>query len=97
MSQIRDHRTRALSYGGHEFVTIVRKGLKDAYRKQYVCIIHLILENIMSLLVSIYTSATGTSVNTANQTNDILQYPMDNKFIMYCSCVDAIVTIATAL
>ncbi len=28
MSQIRDHRTRALSYGGHEFVTIVRKGLR---------------------------------------------------------------------
>ncbi len=77
-------------------MTIVSKGLKDAYRKQYVCIIHLILENIMSLLVSIYTSAADTS-NTANQTNDILQYPMDNKFIMYCSCVDAIVTIATAL
>ena len=29
MSQIRDHRTRALSYGGHEFVTIVRKGLNS--------------------------------------------------------------------
>ncbi len=39
----------------------------------------------------------GTSVNTANQTNDILQYQMDNKFIMYCSCVDAIVTIAMAM
>ncbi len=31
MSQIRDHRTRALSYGGHECVTIVRKGLNIAY------------------------------------------------------------------
>ncbi len=62
--------------------------IKGSYRKQYVCIIHLILENIMSF---------GTSVNTANQTNDILQYPMDNKFIMYCSCVDAIVTIAMAM
>ncbi len=28
VSQIRDHRTCALSYGGHEFVTIVRKGLR---------------------------------------------------------------------
>ncbi len=31
MSQIRDHRTRALSYGGHEFVTVVRKGLKSGF------------------------------------------------------------------
>ncbi len=63
----------------------------------HVCIIHFISENIMSLLVSIYTSAAGTSVNTANQTNDILQYSIDNKFIMYCSCVGAIVTIAMAM
>ncbi len=84
------HHTQNLQSKKNSWLSI----LKDAYRKQYVCIIHLILENIMSLLVSIYTSA---AVNTANQTNDILQYPMDNKSIMYCSCVDAIVTIAMVL
>ena len=31
-------------------------------------------------------------VNTANQISDILQYQMDNRFIMYCSCVGTIVT-----
>ncbi len=30
----------------------------------------------------------GTSINTANQTSDILQRPMNNTFIMYCSCVN---------
>ncbi len=41
----------------------------------------------MSLLAySIYMSAAGMSVNNmANQTSDILQYPMKNKFIMYWS------------
>ncbi len=28
------------------------------------------------------------NVNMANQTSDILQYTMNNKFIMYCSCVN---------
>ena len=37
----------------------------------------------MSLLASIYTSAVGTSVNAANQTSDILRYPMINVFIVY--------------
>ncbi len=35
----------------------------------------------------------GTSINTANQTSDILQYPMNNTFIMYCSCVNTIVEV----
>ncbi len=35
--------------------------------------------------LNIYASAAGTSLNTANQTSDILRYPMDNKFIRYCS------------
>ncbi len=39
-----------------------------------------------------YTSATGTNVNTANQTSDILRYPMNNTFIMYCSYLNTIVT-----
>ncbi len=34
----------------------------------------------------------GTSINIANQTSDILQYPMNNTFNMYCSCVNTIVT-----
>ncbi len=34
----------------------------------------------------------GTSINTTNQTSDILQHPMNNTFIMYCSCVNTIVT-----
>ncbi len=32
----------------------------------------------------------GTSINTTNQTSDILQHPMNNIFIMYCSCVNTI-------
>ena len=35
----------------------------------------------MSLLASIYTSATGTSVNTANQTSEPVSM-RDNTFIM---------------
>ncbi len=34
----------------------------------------------------------GTSINTTNQTSDIPQHPMNNTFIMYCSCVNTIVT-----
>ncbi len=46
----------------------------------------------MSLLAySIYMSAAGMSLNTANQTSDILRYPMKNKFIMYWSCLNTIV------
>ncbi len=41
--------------------------------------------------LSIYSSGTGTSVNTTNQINDILQYLMSNKCIMYYSCVNTIV------
>ena len=41
--------------------------------------ITLILGNITA---SIYMSAAGTSVNTANQTNDIPQCQCDNTFIM---------------
>ncbi len=37
------------------------------------------------------------SVNTVNQTSDILWYPMDNTFIVYCSCVNTIATIAMTL
>ena len=33
-----------------------------------------------------------TRVPQANQTSDILWYPVNNKFIMYCSCVNTIVT-----
>jgi len=29
--------------------------------------------------LNIYVCATGTSINTANHTSDILQYPMNNK------------------
>ncbi len=39
----------------------------------------------------------GTSVNTANQTSDILQYAMNNTFIMYCSCVNTIATFSYAV
>ncbi len=46
----------------------------------------------VSVGTSIYVSVAGTSVNTANQTGDILQCPMNNTFIMYCSCVNAIAT-----
>ncbi len=35
---------------------------------------------------------TYASANTANQTSDILGYPMDNKFIRYCSCANTLVT-----
>ncbi len=35
--------------------------------------------------------AAGTSVNTFKQTSDSLQYLMNNKFIMYCSCLNSIV------
>ncbi len=44
-----------------------------------------------------YTSATGTCVNAANQTSDILQYPMNSKFIMYYSCVKTITTVKYVL
>ncbi len=33
----------------------------------------------------------STSINTANQTSDILQHLMNNTFIMYCSCVNTTV------
>ena len=39
--------------------------------------------DITSLLASIYTSDVVMSVNSANQTNDILRYPMINVFIVY--------------
>ncbi len=35
---------------------------------------------------------TRVLINTANQTRDILLYPMNNKFITYCSCLNTIVT-----
>ncbi len=42
-------------------------------------------------------SAAGTSVNTANQTSDILWYPMNNKFIMCYLCVNTIATVSCAV
>ncbi len=43
------------------------------HTKKYIYIIHLIQENITSLLASVYTSVAGTSVNMANQTSDTLE------------------------
>ncbi len=42
-------------------------------------------------------STAGARVNMANQTNDTLRYPMNNTFIMYCSCVNTISTISFAV
>ncbi len=60
------------------------------YDMVYTCILFRRISRVCWL--SIYTSAACMNVNTANQTSDILQYPMNNKFIMYCSCVNTIVT-----
>ncbi len=42
-------------------------------------------------------STAGARVNMANQANDTLWYPMNNTFIMYCSCVNTISTISCAV
>ncbi len=57
-----------------------------------IYIIHMIQEYHESVGFSIYKSSASTSANMAYQTSDTLQYPMNNKFIMYCLCVNAIVT-----
>ncbi len=49
------------------------------------------------MLASIYISVAGTSLNTANETSDILCYPINSTFIMYCSCVNIIVTVSCAV
>ncbi len=56
-----------------------------------------VVESLDSVILHIYYSFdTGEyheSVGyTANQTSDILRYPLDNKFIRYCSCANTLVT-----
>ena len=58
---------------------------------------HLIQENIMSLLAWFLHECRSMSVNTANQTSDILRYPMNNTFIVDCSCVNTIATVSCAV
>ena len=42
-------------------------------------------------MFSIYTRVAGTCANTTNQMSDILQCPINNKIIMYSSCMNTIV------
>jgi len=37
--------------------------------------------------VSVVLHGTIIIIKYANQTSDILRYPMDNKFIMYCAII----------
>lgn len=54
---------------------------------RYVIIGYWIISRV-GWLSQIYMSAAGMSINTANQTSDILWYPKNNECIMCCSCVN---------
>jgi len=68
-----------------QYLTTHPHWLKHVTLFYYIYIIHLIPENITSLWALYLRECWRREHKYANQTSDILRYPVHNKFIMYCA------------